>query len=90
MKVLELLRPRWSSVPSAGRGVCKQAQRRFLYGVEKTYSTHVTDKKIQQNQVKDKHEGDKNIPRPREATSVAIRIGALPLRNSAGIKTNQN
>lgn len=48
MKVLELRRHRWSSVPSAGRGVCKQAQRRFLYSVEKTYSMNVTDKKIQQ------------------------------------------
>lgn len=26
---------------------------------------------------------DKNIPKPREATSVAIRMGALPVRNSA-------
>lgn len=61
----------------------------FLYislNVEKNYSRHIIQKEIQQNQVRDKHKSDKNIPKPREATSVAIRIGALPLRNSAGIK----
>lgn len=31
---------------------------------------------------------DQNIPRPREATSVAIKIGAFPLRNSGNKMCN--